>query len=154
MAAGVALTQAACSTTSTSFGDDGGSGTTDEGGSTGSTDCDATPPGKDAGDVANFPSGSWTLSGTTRDPFVVAQDSNGVFAYSAICTHEGCEIGKPDSTGKTTCPCHGAQFDGNGTVVRGPARTPLVHYAVAVCGGHVYVDTATTVDASTRTPVS
>lgn len=155
MAAGVALTQAACSTTSpTSFGNDSDAGTSDEGGSSGGADCDTTPPGKDVGDVANFPSGTWTLAGTSRDPFVVAQDDSGVFAYSAVCTHQGCEIGKPDSSGKSTCPCHGAQFDGNGAVLRGPARTPLVHYAVAICSGHVFVDTSTTVAASTRTAVA
>ncbi|MGH7331122.1 MAG: ubiquinol-cytochrome c reductase iron-sulfur subunit, partial [Polyangiaceae bacterium] len=72
----------------------------------------------------------------------------------AICTHQGCRIGNPDANGKTTCPCHGAQFDGNGAVLRSPARSALVHYAVAICGGHVFVDSSTTVDAGTRATAS
>lgn len=155
MVAGVALTQAACSTTApTSFGSDNPEGGTDEGGSSGGTECDAQPAGTDVGDVSKFANGTWSRAGTSRDPFIVAQDDNGVFAFSAICTHQGCEVAAPDSSGKSTCPCHGAQFDGNGAVVRGPARTALAHYAVAICSGHVFVDSSTTVNASTRTSIA
>lgn len=155
LVAGAALVQTACGTTSPTFGNDdaGTTNTTDDSG-TSTSSCDNTPAGVDAGDVSGFPAGTWKMAGSNRDPFIVAQDANGLFAYSAICTHEGCKIGTPSSTGATTCPCHGAKFDGNGAVTKGPARTNLSHYAVALCGGHVYVDTATTVDASTRTPAS
>lgn len=154
LAAGVTLTQAACSTSSpTSFGGDTEGGT-DEGGSSGPLDCDAQPPGTDVGDVSSFANGTWSRVGSGRNPFIVGQDDSGVFAFTAICTHQGCEIGAPDATGKTTCPCHGAQFDGNGAVLRSPATRPLVHFAVAICSGHVFVDSSTTVDASTRTPVA
>ena len=68
--------------------------------------------------------------------------------------HEGCTISAPSSTGATSCPCHGARFDGNGAVTLGPARTPLPHFALTVCGGNVYVDTATVVAATTRTPAT
>lgn len=91
---------------------------------------------------------------TSREPVIVAQDDSGVFAFSAICTHQGCKVDAPDSTGTSTCPCHGSVFDGNGAVVKGPARTALAHYAVAICSGRVLVDASTTVDASTRTPVA
>jgi Rieske Fe-S protein len=117
--------------------------------------CATTPAGVDVGDVANFPAGSWSSAGSSNDPYVVAQDANGYFAFSAICTHQGCQVNPPNAaTGKSSCPCHGAQFDGNGAVLRGPARSPLPHYAVAVCGSHLYVDSSTTVDASTRTAAS
>ncbi|MGH7286015.1 MAG: ubiquinol-cytochrome c reductase iron-sulfur subunit [Polyangiaceae bacterium] len=147
MVAGVTLTQVACSSTPTSSGNEPEGGTGDSG-SSGA--CDSQPAGTDVGDVSTFASGTWSLVQTSREPVIVAQDDNGVFAFSAICTHQGCAVDAPNSSGKSTCPCHGSVFDGNGAVVQGPARTPLAHYAVAICNDHVFVDPATTVDASTR----
>lgn len=83
---------------------------------------------------------------------IIAQDTAGFFAFSAICTHQGCPVDPPASDGSTFCPCHGSQFDGNGNVIVGPAFTPLPHYAVNICNGSVYVDTSTRVALSTRTP--
>lgn len=158
---GTLVTYSACSSTTVepSSSSEGDAGTVDDASAAGdtgsSTPCDNPPAGVDVGDVSNFPAGSWSAAGSANDPYIVAQDANGFFAFSAICTHQGCRIGTPNaSTGKTACPCHGAQFDGNGAVVRGPARSPLAHYAVALCGSHLYVDSSSTVDSSTRTPAS
>jgi nitrite reductase/ring-hydroxylating ferredoxin subunit len=36
----------------------------------------------------------------------------GVAAYSAICTHQGCEVGSWDDQTKTLwCPCHDSKYD-------------------------------------------
>jgi cytochrome b6-f complex iron-sulfur subunit len=152
---GALVTYTACSSStieppSSSAGND--AGVADDSGTTGQ--CDTAPAGADVGDVSNFPVGSWSAAGSANDPYVVGQDTNGYFAFSAICTHQGCTVNPPSSTGKTSCPCHGAQFDGNGAVVRGPARSPLPHYAVALCGTHLFVDSSSAVDASTRTAAS
>jgi Rieske Fe-S protein len=105
--------------------------------------------GKRVGAQTAFPAPSWTLVGQ----LIVAQDANGFFAFSAICTHQGCLVNPPSSkTGSTFCACHGSRFDGNGAVLVGPANTPLPHYAVNLCNGDVYVDTTTRVNPSTRTP--
>ena len=125
---------------------DGGAAA-DDAGSGGGT---CTPVGKMEGPVANFPAGSWKKSGSV----IIAQDAMGLYAYTAVCTHQGCIIDAPNSSGTATCPCHGAQFDGNGNVTRGPAGSPLKHFAVEVCDGVVYVDTGSTVSADTRTPAS
>jgi thiosulfate dehydrogenase (quinone) large subunit len=150
---GAVVTYTACSSTTVeppASSSDTDAGTTDDSGTT--APCDNPPAGVDVGDVSGFPSGSWSAAGTRNDPYIVAQDANGYFAFSAICTHQGCQVDAPNaSSGKTSCPCHGAQFDGNGAVLRGPARSPLPHYAVALCGTHLYVDSSTTVDASART---
>ena len=157
---GALVTVAACgsSTTEPSSGSDAGSGSGDDGsagGDSGAGTCDATPAGVDVGDGSSYPSGSWAAAGSKNDPYIVGQDSGGYFAFSAICTHQGCQVGNPNATtGKTSCPCHGAQFDGTGAVLRGPARSPLPHYAVTLCGGHLYVDSSTTVDRATRTPAA
>ena len=39
------------------------------------------------------------------------------------------------------CPRHGANFDIDGNVTKGPARTPLIRYAISVdANGHLIVD--------------
>ena len=54
--------------------------------------------------------------------------ANGIVAYSAICTHQGCEASGWDAEAKTLwCPCHDSKFDlrENGKVVSGPAPRRL-----------------------------
>jgi Rieske Fe-S protein len=113
-----------------------------------SVDCSGTS-GLVVGAETDFPAGTWALVQT----FIVAQDGNGFFAYSAICTHQGCLINPPNpNNGTTLCQCHGSEFDGNGSVIAGPAFQALQHFAVNICGGNVYVDTQSPVNSSTRTP--
>ena len=72
-------------------------------------------------------------------PSVLFRTKTGVFAYSAICTHQGCTVTYKSASKKLVCPCHGAQFDplANGAVTTGPAETPLAKVAVKVSGGWV-----------------
>ena len=60
-------------------------------------------------------------------------------AYSAICTHMGCEVAYDRAEGTLECPCHGSIFDPeNGAeVVEGPASRPLPEIPVRVEGGRV-----------------
>src|SRR5262245_1354652 len=102
------------------------------------------------GAVTEFPLGTWRL---VSGPVVVGHDANGLFAYTAICTHAGCTIGAPNASGASTCPCHGSGYDGNGAVTRGPAPASLEHFDVTVANGQVTVDRSKVVAASTRTPV-
>lgn len=59
----------------------------------------------------------------------------GVLAYSAICTHAGCEVStfKP-AEGTLLCPCHGSIFDPKeqGEVLKGPAKAPLASLSISV----------------------
>ncbi len=104
--------------------------------------------GKLVGTEAQFPVGTWKLVGQ----LIIAQDTSGFFAFSAVCTHQGCLVNPPSKTGTTICYCHGSEFDGNGKVLVGPATTPLPHFALSVCNGNVYVNTGSHVAATTRTP--
>lgn len=155
-AAATATLAAACSSTTTVVSNGGGDAGGDDAsggddGSAGDGAAACTPTGKDHGAVTSFPQGKWIASSGV----VIGHDAQGLFAYTMICTHQGCTIGAPNATtGTTTCPCHGAEFDGNGAVLRGPASRPLQHYALEVCDGRVYVDTKTVVSASTRTPAA
>jgi cytochrome b6-f complex iron-sulfur subunit len=87
---------------------------------------------------------------------VVARDANGLYAMSGVCTHAGCLVDDSSSTisAGLSCPCHGSRFDGNGSVTRGPASTPLQHYAVTVAAdGSITVDGSQAVSPETRTAV-
>lgn len=69
-----------------------------------------------------------TSTGPDGAPILIVRRSSSVYsALSMSCTHEGCTINAPVS-GVMTCPCHGAQFDLNGAVLRGPARASLKAY--------------------------
>jgi thiosulfate dehydrogenase [quinone] large subunit len=57
-----------------------------------------------------------------------------VFAYSRVCTHEGCLVGYDPSAQLLVCPCHGAEFDpsSQATPVAGPTSQPLQRINVSV----------------------
>jgi glycine/D-amino acid oxidase-like deaminating enzyme/nitrite reductase/ring-hydroxylating ferredoxin subunit len=66
---------------------------------------------------------------------VVKVDGNNVAAYrdeagtlhtcSAVCTHIGCLVGWNETDRTWDCPCHGSRFALDGSVLHGPAVTPL-----------------------------
>jgi rieske iron-sulfur protein len=82
------------------------------------------------------------LNGETR-----ARAADGIVAYSAVCTHTGCDIWDWQPTSSTIkCPCHFSEFDlkEGARVLNGPAprRLPalplkVVDGAPAVAGGFV-----------------
>jgi len=50
--------------------------------------------------------------------------SNSAFrAFSAVCTHEGCLAEVHNN--RFECPCHGSVFAIDGSVINGPAASPL-----------------------------
>lgn len=55
--------------------------------------------------------------------------NNRFFAVTSRCTHMGCTT-DPYSTAISAiqCPCHGSRFGADGSVVRGPAGSPLTQY--------------------------
>jgi thiosulfate dehydrogenase [quinone] large subunit len=72
-------------------------------------------------------------------PAILFRTKAGVFAYSAICTHEGCSVAYKSSTKKLICPCHAAQFDpfANAKVVSGPAERALDKVNVKISGNWI-----------------
>ena len=89
-------------------------------------------------------------------PVVLARDARGLYAMTAICTHDECDIstsGGVDSSG-LHCDCHGSRFDKNGNVARGPAGSALEHYRVDLAAdGAITVQAGTIVGADARTTV-
>ncbi len=71
-------------------------------------------------------------------PIIVVQPQSGTIkAFSATCTHAGCEM-KQVADGLINCPCHGSAFSvEDGSVKNGPARAPLREIPVSVDGDTV-----------------
>jgi nitrite reductase/ring-hydroxylating ferredoxin subunit/uncharacterized membrane protein YphA (DoxX/SURF4 family) len=84
------------------------------------------------GETFNFTSKSGT-------PAVLFKSKTGVYAYSAVCTHEGCTVQYNPASKNLQCGCHGAVFDPgkDGTVVTGPTNKPLPKIKVAVEGAWI-----------------
>lgn len=60
---------------------------------------------------------------------IVRTDDAAFVALSAICTHQGSEVGLP-SNNVITCPNHGSRFNATtGGVINGPATSPLPTFA-------------------------
>jgi cytochrome b6-f complex iron-sulfur subunit len=53
-------------------------------------------------------------------------------ALSKICTHQGCTIQYSSSSGNFPCPCHGSVFSPLGSVVNGPAPSPVEKFNVVL----------------------
>lgn len=74
-----------------------------------------------------------SLSG---NPSILFRTTHGVFAYSEICTHQGCTISYSPTDKLLVCPCHGATYDpfNNAKVLSGPAPAPVPNVQVAIEG--------------------
>jgi Rieske Fe-S protein len=84
------------------------------------------------GDNHNFVSKAGT-------PAVLFKTKTGVFAYSAVCTHEGCTVQYNSASKHLQCGCHGAVFDpaNDAKVLSGPTNTPLAKIKVATEGAWI-----------------
>ena len=119
-------------------GESGGSGgeTTSSGGS------GSTSTGESSSEVlaqtSEVPTNSAKEFTNEGQPAVLVHLESGDFAaYSAVCTHQQCEVAYQD--GQLNCPCHGSVFDpaNGGEVVNGPAQEPLPEIQVQVQNGQV-----------------
>ncbi len=62
----------------------------------------------------------------------IANSDKGVMALYKVCTHLGCLYNWNNQEGKFICPCHGSQFQLNGTYIQGPAPRSLDRFLVQV----------------------
>ena len=76
---------------------------------------------------------------TDGSPAILFRTKAGVFAYSAVCTHQGCTVTYSSSSHLIECPCHGGQFDPSqgAAVVAGPPPTPLAKIKVSIQGSQI-----------------
>jgi Rieske Fe-S protein len=106
------------------------------------------------GKVADLPKG--TVKFVAGKPVILGRDDKGVYAMSAICTHEQCDISKDGSIGTDSiqCDCHGSRYDKNGKVTKGPAPNNLDHYKVDIAqDGSITIQAGQIVAADVRVAV-
>jgi cytochrome b6-f complex iron-sulfur subunit len=60
----------------------------------------------------------------------LSNTDQGVMALYKVCTHLGCLYNWRDSENKFVCPCHGSQFQADGTYITGPAPRNLDRFVV------------------------
>jgi cytochrome b6-f complex iron-sulfur subunit len=65
---------------------------------------------------------------------LVINTGTGYVALTSICTHEQNTVGYNAPSGTIICPFHGSQFTITGSVVNGPAASPLRSYPVSKTG--------------------
>lgn len=86
--------------------------------------------------TSDVPVGGGTILSDKK--IVITQPQSGTFhAFTAVCTHAGCTVGSV-SSGTINCPCHGSRFNiSNGSVVNGPAASPLAPVNIKVQGASI-----------------
>lgn len=88
------------------------------------------------------PDSSFTyLNAATGQPEILVPLRDGeLVAYSAVCTHQGCQVVYLRQRRKLGCPCHGGLYDpANGAeVVSGPPPRPLPPVGIEIRDGIVY----------------
>jgi Rieske Fe-S protein len=70
--------------------------------------------------------------------FVTRVSDTAFRALSALCTHQACTV-EWDGSARFDCPCHGSQFTAEGTVMRGPAASPLRTFQTMLAGDQLTI---------------
>jgi cytochrome b6-f complex iron-sulfur subunit len=73
------------------------------------------------------------------DNIIIVNENGSYIALSSICTHQGCSVMYSRSGDEFICPCHGSIFATSGSVLQGPAGTPLKKYTVKVSGNELTI---------------
>jgi len=75
-----------------------------------------------------------------NDGIIVAKTVNGSYiAVSQYCTHAGGTVVYDKNINEFYCPVHGSLYSTNGSVVQGPAASPLVKYNTSLTGNSLRV---------------
>ena len=70
---------------------------------------------------------------------IVAHSPGGYIAVSSACTHQGNTIYYDLNSDSFVCPAHGSKFATDGSVINGPATSPLGRYNATLNGSSLHV---------------
>lgn len=78
-----------------------------------------------------------------RGKFWLTRTEGGVLALYKVCTHLGCLYTWLDAEDKFRCPCHGSEFQYDGTLIRTPAPRSLDRFVIQILApdGQVLAET-------------
>lgn len=72
----------------------------------------------------------------------LTRDRGTLRAFAITCPHLGCSYAFDDGKKHFVCPCHGSEFALDGSVLHGPATSPLSHLTWGVGLGGSEIDVA------------
>lgn len=81
-------------------------------------------------------------NGIPSSVLVMRLEDGDYAALSSICTHLECVVNVEGP--RIVCPCHGSEFDRDGSLLEGPAERPLTRYPTMIEGGVLVIDLTTT----------
>ena len=82
------------------------------------------------GPVSDLPDVSAPPDNYPKTKFWLSNTDAGVLALYKVCTHLGCLYNWDEQQFRFLCPCHGSQFEKNGTYIAGPAPRSLDRFAM------------------------
>ncbi len=92
------------------------------------------------GTTRDIPPGQGKVVPVNNKPVIVVNTTQGVKAFSAVCTHLGCIVEWDETRKFILCPCHDGRFNPiSGAVISGPPPRPLAPVDVVVDGENIYV---------------
>ncbi|MBW1765419.1 MAG: ubiquinol-cytochrome c reductase iron-sulfur subunit [Deltaproteobacteria bacterium] len=75
-------------------------------------------------------------------PGVIINDAGEMSAFSLICSHFGCVVNWLPDRDIFSCPCHGGEFNSDGTAISGPPKDSLNQFDIQVKADRIYVKPA------------
>ncbi len=82
------------------------------------------------GKTSDLPSVGSAPTSYPKGKFWLANTDEGVKAIYKVCTHLGCLYNWSDQESKFICPCHGSQFQNDGSYIQGPAPRDLDSFII------------------------
>ena len=76
------------------------------------------------------------------DQVLLVHGPDGFSCVTRKCTHMGCKVEYDAAAGHIQCPCHGSQYENDGTNKKGPAKKPLTQYTATLDGDAVAITIA------------
>jgi cytochrome b6-f complex iron-sulfur subunit len=93
--------------------------------------------------ITEYPASAVGKAESVYPPTVLGGMKAGVVALYQKCPHLGCRVPSCVTSQWFECPCHGSQYNRVGEKKGGPAPRGMDHFAMAVAGGQLTVDTGT-----------
>ncbi len=84
------------------------------------------------GTVADMPDVNITPVNFPKVKFWLSNTPDGVLALYKVCPHLGCLFNWNEQEFKFICPCHGSQYQHDGTYIQGPAPRSLDRFVVSI----------------------
>lgn len=94
------------------------------------------------GDASALPAVKQSPVSNTKGKFWLTRTDEGVRALYKVCVHLGCLYNWQEADFKFLCPCHGSQYQYDGTYILGPAPRSLDEFVMrAEKDGQVLAET-------------